>query len=91
MYKRQVYETIVIKAKEANLAGATVLRGIMGFGMSGAAIHSAKLLDMNNKLPLVIEITDKEEKIDLFLPELDKVLKSGLVTLEKVQVIKYGK
>jgi uncharacterized protein len=86
---RPLYESIVLKAREAHLAGATVLRGPMGFGHS-SRLHTAKILRLSEDLPLVIEIVDTEAKINAFLPELDKMMGSGLVTLEKVQVIRYG-
>lgn len=84
-----LYEAIVLKAREMHLAGATVLRGPMGFGAS-SRLHTAKILRLSEDLPLVIEIVDSEEKIDDFLPVLDKMMISGLVTLEKVQVLQYG-
>jgi uncharacterized protein len=86
---RPLYEAIVLKAREAHLAGATVLRGPMGFGHS-SRLHTAKILRLSEDLPLVIEIVDTEAKINAFLPELEKMMGSGLVTLEKVQVIRYG-
>jgi hypothetical protein len=86
---RPLYEAIVMKAREMHLAGATVLRGPMGFGHS-SRVHTAKILRLSEDLPLVIEIVDSEEKIDEFLPLLDTIMGSGLVTLEKVKVLKYG-
>ncbi len=86
---RPLYEAIVLKAREAHLAGATVLRGPMGFGHS-SRLHTAKILRLSTDLPLVIEIVDSEEKINAFLPVLDGLMGSGLVTLEKVQVLQYG-
>jgi hypothetical protein len=86
---RPLYEDIVMKARAAKLAGATVLRGPMGFGLH-AAIHTAKILDLSAKLPLVIEIVDAEEKIRAFLAQLDSIPELGLVTLEKVEVVHYG-
>jgi PII-like signaling protein len=86
---RPLYEDIVLKARAANLAGATVLRGPMGYGLH-AVIHTAKLLDLSAKLPLVIEIVDEDEKIRAFLRELDSISDLGLVTLEKVEVVHYG-
>ena len=85
---RPLYEAIVLKAREAHLAGATVLRGPMGFGKS-SRLHTAKILRLSMDLPIVIEIVDSEEKIRAFLPSLDVMLGGGLVTLEKVQVIEY--
>jgi len=83
-----LYEAIVLKAREMHLAGATVLRGPMGFGKS-SRLHTAKILRLSMDLPLVIEIVDSEEKIKSFLPILDTMMKGGLVTLEKVRVIDY--
>ena len=83
-----LYEAIVLKARELHLAGATVLRGPMGFGRS-SRLHTAKILRLSEDLPLVIEIVDSEEKVNAFLPELDKMIRGGLVTLEKVKVIEY--
>src|SRR5215207_8196690 len=84
-----LYEAIVLKAREMHLGGATVLRGPMGFGRS-SHLHTAKILRLSEDLPLVIEIVDSEEKINTFLPVLDRMMSSGLVTLEKVQVLQYG-
>ena len=86
---RPLYEAIVLKAREQHLAGATVLRGPMGFGRS-SHLHTAKILRLSEDLPVVIEIVDSEEKIAAFLPVLDSLMTSGLVTLEKAQVIRYG-
>ena len=83
-----LYEAIVLKARELHLAGATVLRGPMGFGKA-SRLHTAKILRLSMDLPLVIEIVDSEEKINSFLPELEKMLGGGLVTLEKVKVLHY--
>ncbi len=83
-----LYEAIVMRARELHLAGATVLRGPMGFGKS-SRLHTAKILRLSMDLPLVIEIVDSEEKLNGFLPVLDQMLKGGLVTLEKVRVIDY--
>ena len=83
-----LYEAIVLKAREAHLAGATVLRGPMGFGKS-SRLHTAKILRLSMDLPMVIEIVDSEEKIRAFLPTLDGMLGGGLVTMEKMQVIDY--
>src|SRR5438093_11745096 len=87
---KPLYEAIVLKAREAHLAGATVLRGPMGFGKS-SRLHTAKILRLSEDLPIVIEIVDSEEKINGFLPVLDQMMQSGLVTLEKVKVLQYGK
>jgi len=86
---RPLYETIVLKAREMHLAGATVLRGPMGFGAS-SRLHTTKILRLSQDLPLLIEIVDSPEKIEAFLPVLDAMMGSGLVTLEKVQVLQYG-
>ena len=87
-HHQPLYEAIVLKARELHLAGATVLRGPMGFGKS-SRLHTAKILRLSMDLPLVIEIVDTEEKINAFLPVLDEMMKGGLVTLEKVKVIDY--
>ena len=84
-----LYEAIVLKAREMQLAGATVLRGPVGFGHS-SHIHTAKILRLSQDLPIVIEIVDSEEKIQGFLPVLEELIGSGLVTLERVQVLQYG-
>jgi PII-like signaling protein len=84
-----LHEALVLKAREMHLAGATVLRGHIGFGHS-ARIHSTKILRLSQNLPVVVEIVDSQEKIDAFLPVLDTMMSSGLVTLEKVQVLQYG-
>jgi len=86
---RPLYEAIVLKAREMHLAGATVLRGAMGYGHS-SRLHTAKILRLSEDLPLVIEIVDSEEKINGFMPVLGGLMTSGLVTLEKVQVLQYG-
>ena len=88
-HSRPLYEAIVLKAREAHIAGATVLRGAVGFGHS-SRIHTSKILRLSEDLPLVVEIVDTEEKIKAFLPTLDAMMSSGLVTLEKVQVLLYG-
>src|SRR2546425_11914308 len=83
-----LYEAIVLKAREAGLAGATVLRGLMGFGKH-SVLHTAKILRLSEDLPMVVEIVDSLEKIDAFLPVLDQLIKDGLVTVERVRVIHY--
>src|SRR5436305_2985297 len=85
---RPLYEAIVLKAREMHLAGATVLRGPMGFGKS-SRLHTAKILRLSMDLPLVIEIVDSEAKIQEFLPILEKMMGGGLLTMEKVRVIDY--
>lgn len=86
---RPLYEAIVLKAREMGLAGATVLRGPMGFGQSHA-IHTAKILDLAARLPLVIEIVDAEDRIREFLKALNGMRDIGLVTTEGVEVVHYG-
>src|SRR5690242_9099217 len=85
---RPLYEAIVMKARELQLAGATVLRGPMGFGKS-SRLHTAKILRLSMDLPVVIEIVDTEENINKLLPALDEMMGGGLVTLEKAKVIHY--
>jgi PII-like signaling protein len=85
---KPLYEAIVLKARELHLAGATVLRGPMGFGKQ-SRIHTAKVLRLSGDLPIVIEIVDSREKIDELLPHLDEMMQGGLVTLERVEVLKY--
>ena len=85
---KPLYEAIVLRAREMHLAGATVLRGPMGFG-ANSRLHTVKVMRLSEDLPMVIEIVDSREKIDAFLPHIDEMVQEGLVTLEKVQVIKY--
>jgi PII-like signaling protein len=85
---RPLYEKIVLKARELNLAGATVVRGIMGYG-ADSRVHTAKLLELSEDLPIVIEIVDTPESITKLLPFLDEHVTEGLVTLEDIRVIKY--
>jgi PII-like signaling protein len=85
---RPLYEAIVLKARELHLAGATVLRGPMGFG-AASRVHTAKVLRLSDDLPMVIEIVDSREKIDELMPHVDEMVQEGLVTLERVEVIKY--
>ena len=84
-----LYEAIVLKAREMHLAGTTVLRGPLGYGHS-SRLHTAKILRLSEDLPMIIEIVDSEEKIQEFLPVLDQMMGSGLITLEKVKVLLYG-
>src|SRR5579859_7126791 len=84
-----LYEAILLKAREMHLAGATVLRGPMGFGHS-SRLHTTKVLRLSEDLPVIVEIVDSEEKINAFLTVLDGMMGSGLVTLEKVRVLRYG-
>ncbi|MCF1503393.1 MULTISPECIES: DUF190 domain-containing protein [Afifella] len=86
---RPLYEAIVLKAREMGLAGATVLRGPMGFGRS-SRLHTSKILRLSEDLPLIIEIVDTAEKIESFVRAAEPMLGSGLVTLEKVEVVRYG-
>ena len=83
-----LYEAIVLKARENGLAGATVLRGLMGFGKH-SVLHTAKILRLSEDLPIVIEIVDSLENIEMFLPLLDEMISDGLVTLETIKVIQY--
>ena len=85
---RPLYESIVLQAREAGLAGATVLRGVMGFGKH-SILHTAKILRLSEDMPMIIEIVDSLDKIEEFLPVLDELIKDGLVTIEKVKVIHY--
>ena len=83
-----LYEAIVLRARELHLAGATVLRGPMGFG-AASRIHTAKILRLSMDLPIVIEIVDTDDKVQALLPVLDEMMGGGLVTLEKIKVIHY--
>jgi PII-like signaling protein len=87
-----VYEQIVIEARKAGLAGATVFKGIMGFGGT-SRIHTSKILRLSEDLPLIIEIVDEENKIEHFIPVIDQIFEEakcgGLVTIEKADIIKY--
>jgi PII-like signaling protein len=85
---RPLYEAIVLKARELHLAGATVLRGPMGFG-ANSRLHTAKIMRLSEDLPMVIEIVDGREKIDELMPHVDAMVREGLVTLERVQVLQY--
>ncbi|MFN8096067.1 MAG: DUF190 domain-containing protein [Vicinamibacteria bacterium] len=86
---RPLYEAIVLKAREMHLAGATVLRGPMGFGRA-SRLHTARILRLSDDLPMVVEVVDAEEKARAFLDAIEPMMGSGLVTLERVQVIRYG-
>jgi uncharacterized protein len=94
VHHQPLFEAIVLAARENGLAGSTVLRGVEGFGAKSRTIHSAKILRLSEDLPIVVEIVDTEEKIKVFLPEIDKLLESAgggaMVTLEKVNVIRYS-
>jgi len=90
VYKgRPLYEQIVLKARELKLSGATVFKGIMGFG-ADSLIHTAKILQLSEDMPIVIEIVDTEQNINKILPFLDDTVEGGLVTLEKATIIKYS-
>jgi uncharacterized protein len=86
---RPLYEAVVLAARETGLAGATLLRGAMGFGQS-SRLHTTKILQLSQDLPLIIEIVDAEDAITAFLPKLDAMIGSGLITLESVRVLQYG-
>jgi len=86
---RPLYEAIVLKARELHLGGATVLRGIMGFGRS-SRLHTTKVLRLSEDLPIVVEIADAEEKIQALLPWLEQAISGGLITLERARVIRYA-
>jgi len=85
---KPLYEVIVQKARELHLAGATVIRGFLGYG-ADSRMHKAKLLDLSEDLPIIIEIVDSQEKLDMLLPFLDESVTEGLITLEEIKVIKY--
>jgi PII-like signaling protein len=85
---KPLYEAIVLKARELHLAGATVIRGPMGFG-ANSRLHTAKILRLSEDLPMIVEIVDSKEKIDEFMPHVDEMVQEGLVTRERVEVIKY--
>lgn len=87
-HHKPLYEAIVQKARELNLAGATAFRGILGFG-ADSRIHAANVLRLSEDLPVIVEIVDTEEKINTLLPFLDETVTEGLITMEKVNVIKY--
>ena len=89
VHGQPLYEAIVLKAREMHLAGATVLRGPMGFGRS-SRLHTAKILRLSEDLPVVVEIVDAEERIKALLDAIEPLIGSGLMTLEKVQVLRYG-
>jgi hypothetical protein len=83
-----LYEYIVLKCRELNIAGATVIRGIMGYG-ADRRLHTSKLLDLSDNLPIIVEIVDTEENITKLKPHLDEVIHKGFITIEKIHVIKY--
>ncbi len=85
---KPLYEQITLKARELNLAGVTVLRGVMGYG-ANSRIHTAKLLELSLDMPMVVEIVDTEENLDRLMPFLDETVTEGLVTMEKIRVLRY--
>lgn len=85
---RPMYEAIVQAARRRGMAGATVLRGIEGFG-AASRVHTAKILRLSEDLPIIVEIVDRPDRVADFLPELDAMIREGLVTLEKVRIIAY--
>jgi len=87
---KSLYQAIVEKAKELDLAGATVFRGLMGYG-ANSRIHTASIIDLSSDLPILVEVVDSEEYINKLLPYLDVMLQEGLVTLDDIEIIKYGK
>ena len=87
---KMLFEAIVLKAKELDLGGATVFRGVMGYG-ANSRIHTAKIVELSSDLPITIEIIDSEEYIAKIMPFLDEVVKEGMVTLDDIEVVKYGK
>lgn len=84
-----LYEAMVLEARRRGMAGVTVLRGVMGFGHS-SRLHTAKVLRLSEDLPMVVEIVDRPERIDDFLPALQEMIGDGLVTIESVRVLRYG-
>lgn len=88
-HRLPLHEAIVLKAREMHLGGATVLRGHIGFGHS-SRIHTSKVLRLSQDLPVVVEIINSKEKIDAFLPVLDGMMSSGLITMERAEVLQYG-
>jgi uncharacterized protein len=85
---KPLYEALVLKAREMGLAGATMLRGLMGYG-AASRVHTAKILRLSEDLPVIVEVVDSQEKIASFLPVIDEMIQEGLVTLERVQIILY--
>jgi len=83
-----LYEAIVLEARKRGLAGATVIKGFMGFG-AHSRIHTAKVLELSQDLPIVVEIVDAAEKIEAFMPELEKMVGDGLITIERAEVLLY--
>ena len=85
---RPLYEAIVLEARKRGLAGATVIKGFMGYG-AHSRIHTAKLLELSQDLPIIVEIVDAPEKIEAFMPELEQMVGDGLITLERAEVLLY--
>ena len=85
---RPLYEAIVLEARKRGLAGATVLKGFMGFG-AHSRIHTAKLLELSQDLPIIVEIVDAPEKIEAFMPDLERMVGDGLITIERAAVLLY--
>ncbi|MCE5300059.1 MAG: DUF190 domain-containing protein [Spirochaetia bacterium] len=85
---KPVYEAVVMKAREMNMAGATVLRGILGYGKT-SRIRSARVIEMSQDLPVVVEIVDTEDRVRNFIPVIERMLKGGMITMEKAQVLHY--
>ncbi|MBI4715104.1 MAG: DUF190 domain-containing protein [Nitrospirae bacterium] len=92
-HHQPLYEVILRKAREAGLAGGTVLRGVMGFGAVSRIIHTAKILRLSEDLPVVVEIVDREEKVNAFLPVIEGLFEEtgcgGMITLERMEIIAY--
>jgi PII-like signaling protein len=85
---KPLYEALIFKARETGLAGATMLRGLMGYG-AASRVHTAKILRLSEDLPVIVEIVDSQERIASFLPTTDEMVQEGLVTLERAQIILY--
>lgn len=85
---RPLYQAIVEEARKRGMAGATVVRGLMGFGAS-SRLHTVKVLRISEDLPMVVEIVDKTDRIESFLPELERMVPEGLITVEKVRIVAY--
>ena len=85
---KPLYEAIVLEARKRGLAGATVIKGFMGFG-AHSRIHTAKLLELSQDLPIVVEIVDAPDKIEAFMPDLEQMVGDGLITLERAEVLLY--
>ncbi|HHL39532.1 MAG TPA: DUF190 domain-containing protein [Deltaproteobacteria bacterium] len=86
--KRPLYEQILLRAKELGIAGGTVLRGMMGYGIHGR-LHTARLLRLSEDMPIIIEIADTQARLEAFLPHLDEMVEEGFITMERIRVIKY--